>query len=214
MNSKLSVAIYVRVSTQDQSCELQKSELTRYVESRGWVIFKIYEDKATGTNGNRPMLKALLKEARERQFDVLVCWKLDRLFRSLKDLIATLQELTEIKIDFISLKDNIDLTTSSGRLMMHLLGAFAEFEASLIRERVRAGMANAKARGKRLGRRPEIDSKRVVELRNQGMSLSSIAKELGVTKGAVSKCLSKLRLNNGLNNRGSIQLTKSGETVE
>lgn len=152
MASQLRVGIYVRVSTQDQSCELQKNELTRYVESRGWETHKIYEDHGhTGTNGNRPMLKALLKDARERNFDVLICWKLDRLFRSLKDLIGTLHELTELKVDFISLKDNIDLTTSSGRLMMHLLGAFAEFEASLIRERVRAGINNARAKGIKFG---------------------------------------------------------------
>lgn len=183
------VALYLRVSTQDQSCELQRTELTRYVESRGWEIHQIFEDKATGTNGNRPMLKALLRDARERQFDILICWKLDRLFRSLKDLIATLQELTELKIDFISLKDNIDLTTSSGRLMMHMLGAFAEFEASLIKERVRAGLNNARAKGKRLGRPKVRDDARIQSLRATGLSVRQIAAQIGTSIGSVQRSL-------------------------
>ena len=119
------VAIYLRVSTQDQATELQQRELTAYVQARGWVVFKTYEDKATGTTANRAMLKAMLTDARLRRLDRIIVWKLDRFARSLKDLVTMLQELSELGIEFISLRDNIDLTTSSGRLMMHMIGAFA-----------------------------------------------------------------------------------------
>lgn len=185
------VALYVRVSTQDQSCELQKRELTAYAEARGWHIAGIYEDKATGTNANRPMLKTLMADARARKVDVLLVWKLDRFARSLKDLLTMLQEISDLGIAFVSFKDQIDMTTAAGRLMMQMIGAFSEFEASLIKERVRAGLANAKAKGKRLGRPTQIDAARASLLRNQGMSLSQIAREMRTTKSGVSKTLRK-----------------------
>lgn len=184
-------ALYMRVSTQDQNLELQEAELNRYVSAREYVSFKTYSDRATGTNTNRPAFKELIADARARKFDVLIIWKLDRLFRSLKDMVVTLQELSELGIEFISIKDNIDLTTSSGRLMMHLLGAFAEFEASLIRSRVLAGLANAKAKGKKLGRPNYLDHNTIYELRSKGHSLSSIANQLGCTKSGVSKSLKR-----------------------
>ena len=189
----MKVGIYLRVSTQDQSTDLQRREIEQYVKARGWDDIAIYEDKATGTNGNRPSLKQLLSDARERKVDVLICWKLDRFFRSLKDLISTLQEFNELGVQFISLKDNIDMTTSAGRLMLHIIGAFGEFEASLIQERVRAGLRAAKANGTVLGRPPRIDPRQVIQLRNKGLSLSEIGKQIGATKGAVSKTLSKAR---------------------
>ena len=119
----------------------------------------------------------------------MLAWKLDRLFRSLKDLVITLQDLSELGVDFISLKDNIDMTTSSGRLLTHLLGAFAEFEASLIRERVKAGLAHAKSKGQRLGRPKVRDDTRIEELRAQGLSIQAIADRLGVSKAAVQRAL-------------------------
>jgi DNA invertase Pin-like site-specific DNA recombinase len=170
MKSIARVALYLRVSTQDQSTELQSNELLKYIEARGLPDPIIYQDKSTGTNGNRPAFKQLMADIRQRKVDLVICWKLDRLFRSLKDLIATLQEWNELGVEFISLKDNIDLTTSAGRLMLHIIGAFGEFEASLIRERVRAGLANAKAHGKRLGRPPTIDAVHVRKLRAAGLS--------------------------------------------
>ena len=133
----LHVAIYLRVSTQDQSTEIQRHELISFVGSRGWGEPKVYEDKESSTTIKRPALQQLLTDARARRVDVIVCWKLDRLFRSLGDLVAVLKELEELGVLFISMRDQIDMTTSAGRLMTHLLGAFAEFEASLIRERVR-----------------------------------------------------------------------------
>jgi DNA invertase Pin-like site-specific DNA recombinase len=185
--SSLRVAIYVRVSTQDQSCELQRRELEEFALSRSWTIYSVFEDKATGTNGNRPMLKAMLSDARARKFDVLLCWKLDRLFRSLKDLVVVLQDLKELGVDFVSLRDNLDLTTSAGRLMLHMIGAFAEFEASLIRERVCAGIRNARAKGKRLGRPKVRDDAQIATLRSRGMSMREIAKQLRTSLGSVQR---------------------------
>lgn len=131
------VAVYVRCSTQEQSTELQQREIESYAKARSWNQLTWFEDLASGTSSNRPNLQKLLVEARARRIDVIVVWKLDRFARSLKDLVTLLQEFSELGITFFSLKDQIDLGTSAGRLMMHLIGAFAEFEASLIRERVR-----------------------------------------------------------------------------
>ena len=183
------VAIYVRVSTQDQSCELQQRDISNYVASRGWVVECIYEDKATGTNGNRAGLKEMMVAVRRRQVDVVICWKLDRLFRSLKDIVGTLQEFNELGVEFVSLRDNVDLTTSSGRLMFHIIGAFGEFEASLIRERVRAGIKNAKEKGIRFGR-PRLNMEvKIRELRAFGKSYRAIQKELNVSSGTVRRAL-------------------------
>jgi DNA invertase Pin-like site-specific DNA recombinase len=187
---QLRVACYVRVSTHEQSCDLQKRDLAMFIEARGWQIHAIYEDIGTGTKANnRPALKQMLKEGRERRYDVVLCWKMDRLFRSLKDLVLTLHLFEELGISFVSLRDNLDLTTSHGRLMMQICGAFAEFEASLIRERVKAGLSAAKAKGVRLGRQRRIDRERVYALRKQGLSLTQIGKLVKATKSGVSKTL-------------------------
>ncbi|MGK5088968.1 recombinase family protein [Bdellovibrionota bacterium FG-2] len=196
MNELKKIGIYLRVSTAEQSTELQESEIKAYLKSRGWADFKLYEDKATGTNNNRPQLKALLQDARQRKVDIIVVWKLDRFARSLKDLITMLQELTELGVAFVSLKDQMDLTTSAGRLMLHLIGAFAEFEASLIKERVRAGIQNAKAKGTKLGRPTQINLTKALELRAQGLSLGKIAKQMGISKSCVHKSLTQISSSN------------------
>lgn len=169
------VAIYLRVSTQDQNTDLQKSDLLMFTKSKGWVVTEIYEDKATGTNANRSNLKRMLCDSRDGRLDVIICWKLDRLFRSLKDLIITLQEMSDLGVEFVALKDNIDLTTSAGRLMTHILGAFAEFEASIIRSRVNAGLAEAKRKGVKLGRRKSRPSELIRELKSKGYTYRRIA---------------------------------------
>lgn len=183
-------AIYIRVSTESQSTDLQRHDIEQFVAQRGWS-YVVYEDKFSGTSMKRPGLQRLMNDAREDSFDVVVCWKLDRLFRSLKDLITTLNELTELKVDFISLKDNIDLTTASGRLLAHLLGAIAQFEADLIKVRVIAGLTEAKRKGIRLGRPTTLPTDDIHFLRSQGLSLSKIAKRLKCSKSAVHKTLSK-----------------------
>ena len=185
------IALYLRVSTNDQSTELQKSEVISYCKARGFSNIEIYEDIGrTGTNDNRPELKRLLADARQRKCDVVVCWKIDRLFRSLKHLILTLQEFDELGIKFISLKDQIDLTTSSGRLLMQIIGAMGEFEASLIKERVKAGLAAAKAKGKALGRPHKRNDAEILKLRGAGKTVRQIAAELNISKSTVALALS------------------------
>jgi DNA invertase Pin-like site-specific DNA recombinase len=191
MTNNPRVAIYIRVSTKDQSTALQLSELTQYLDARGWSHRAIYEDVGSGTNSNRAQLRKLLEDANNRTIDLVICWKLDRLFRSLKDLVTTLQNFNDVGVSFISLKDQIDITTASGRLLTHLLAAFGEFEAALIRERVRAGLNEAKRKGIKLGRPRIVNPESVFILRSEGHSMSQISDRLNISKSAVHKTLSE-----------------------
>lgn len=185
------IAVYLRVSTNDQSTELQRNEILAYLKARNWDSFSVYEDVGkTGTNDNRPALKKLIADAKHRKFDIVVCWKIDRLFRSLKHLILTLQEFDELGIKFISLKDQIDLTTSSGRLLMQIIGAMGEFEAALIKERVKAGLAAAKAKGKALGRPQKRNDAEILKLKEAGKTVRQIAEQLHISKSTVANALS------------------------
>jgi DNA invertase Pin-like site-specific DNA recombinase len=146
-------AIYARVSTFDQEPENQLQEVRRYVTARGWTLNKEYVDHGvSGSKDSRPALNAMLADAKRRRLDVIVVWRLDRLGRNLKHLITTLDELQGWGVSFVSLGEGIDATTPAGRLQMHLLGAIAGFERARIVERVRAGLARARAQGTRLGR--------------------------------------------------------------
>lgn len=148
----MKTAIYVRVSTSDQSNSMQKREIAAYLKNKGITGFDTYEDTMTGITFNRPALKELLKACNAGQVETLVVYKLDRLGRSLSQLIEVLEELKNNKVTFISVKDNIDLSTPVGVLLMHLMGAFAQFERDIIVERTKSGMANAKAKGVSIGR--------------------------------------------------------------
>ncbi|MDX1470018.1 MAG: recombinase family protein [Flavobacteriaceae bacterium] len=194
------VAIYVRVSTEDQSTELQKSDLLSYIKFRDWNLVKIYEDTGTGTNGDRLEYKRLMKDARSGKFDIVLTWKLDRLFRSLKGVVEALNEFTELGIQFNSYKDQIDMTTASGRLMTHMLAAFGEFEAALIRERVMAGLENAKKKGVKLGRPSVIDVEELLRLKAEGLSIRVMAKELNCSKSTVHKTLKRIEEEGPLTN--------------
>lgn len=186
------VALYVRCSTVEQSTDLQKRELTEYANARGWAVYEIYEDHGkTGTNTNRPAFQKLLSDSKRRKFDGIVVYKLDRAFRSLKDLVTVLSEWNALGVSFISLRDHVDLSTPSGRLMTQIIGAMSEFEASLIRERVRAGLAHARAKGVVLGRKPSLDREKVFALRSKGMKATDIARELQCTRSAISKILGR-----------------------
>src|SRR6476620_3740248 len=145
-------AIYARVSTLDQHVENQLSELRSYVERRGWTAVEYVDKGVTGAKDRRPALDELLTAARRRRFDVLVCWQLDRLGRNLRHLILMLDELQALGIAFVTLGEGIDTSTPAGRLQLHILSAIAEFERSRIQERVVAGLARARAQGRRLGR--------------------------------------------------------------
>lgn len=186
------VAIYVRCSTShhDQKPETQLSKLRDYVDRRGWELCEeIVDHGFSGVDSNRPGLKELMKLGRKREIDVILVLKLDRLFRSLKNIVNTLYELDELGVEFISLNDNIDMTTPSGRLMMHIIASFAEFEAALIRERTMMGLQLAIKKGKTLGRPKTIDEERIIELREKGFSYRKIQAELGCSKGAVCRAL-------------------------
>ncbi|MEK6706549.1 MAG: recombinase family protein [Candidatus Poribacteria bacterium] len=179
------IGIYLRVSTTEQNTDLQSLEIKQYVHARGWDQVAVYEDKATGTHAGRPAFQRLMKDAKGRKLDVVVCWKLDRFSRSLKDLVVTLQELAEVGVAFISIRDQVDLTTSAGRLMPHMVGAFAEFEASLIRERVMAGLKAARA----LGRPTTRNNEKIRALRSRELSYRAIQRKLGISKGAICRSL-------------------------
>lgn len=186
------VAIYARVSTTNgQSPEMQLSDLREYVSRRGWEVFAEYVDNGvSGAKESRPELNRLMADAHRRHFDVVLCWKIDRFGRSLKHLVNALADLDSYGIAFVSLRDNLDLSTPSGRLMFQIIGAMAEFERSLIQERVRAGLRNAKLRGKTLGRPPlALDCGRIARLRASGTSIRAISAQLGVSASTVHKAL-------------------------
>jgi putative DNA-invertase from lambdoid prophage Rac len=189
---KRNVAVYLRVSTEKQSSDMQLNEVNRFIEIKGWNIVRVYEDKLSGSTSKRPGLQEMLRDAESKKFEVIVTYKLDRFFRSLKELLTTLHDLHESGIDFVAVRDNLDFTTSSGRLMVHLLGAIAQFERELIHARVVAGIENAKKKGVRLGRPPVVNHYDIRLLYSQGLSLSKIAKRVGCSKTSVYKSISKL----------------------
>ncbi len=187
------VAIYARVSTTDkgQDVGMQLRDLEAYTKARGWTIRDRFVDEGvSGSQTKRPALDRLLSACRRRQIDVVLVWRLDRLGRSLKHLIMTLDELQSLGVAFVSLHEQLDCTTATGQLLLHLLGAFAEFERAIIRERVKAGLANARNKGKRLGRPSlAIDHLQVKTLRKTGHSIRQIAGELHVSPASVHKTL-------------------------
>lgn len=183
------IALYARVSTVNgnQDPEMQLAELREYAARRRLTIYDEYVDHGvSGSKESRPALNRMMVDARRREFDAVLVWKIDRLGRSLKHLVVTLADLNALGVAFISLRDNLDLSTPSGRLMFQIIGAMAEFERALIQERVRAGLRNAKAKGKRIGRpRQPVDSGKVLELRSGGVSWRDISQRLGVGLGTV-----------------------------
>jgi putative DNA-invertase from lambdoid prophage Rac len=178
-------AIYARVSTTDQNNEMQTRELTEYIARRGWTLTGTYTDTMSGAKAKRPGLDALMADARVRRFDVVLVWKLDRFGRSLVNCVAGIQELAALDVRFIAVSQALDTDHSNptSRLLMHILAAVAEFERELIRERVRAGVQNAKRNGKALGR-PKVVVRRdlIVEKRKAGQSWRAIAKDLGIAQ--------------------------------
>ena len=166
---------------------MQLRELREYAGRRQWEIAEIYTDTGvSGSKDSRPALNRLMADACRRRFDSVLVWKLDRFGRSLRHLVNALAELEALGVAFISLGDNLDLSTPSGRLMFQIIGAMAEFERALIQERVRAGLRNARAKGKHLGR-PQtlVDTARIAALRTSGASWREISKRLKVPLSTV-----------------------------
>lgn len=186
------VAIYTRISTTDkgQDLETQLLPLKEYAKAREWEIFEIYEEKISGSKECRPELQKLLSAAQKRKFDICLCFRFDRFARSSKQLINSLDFFQSVGIDFVSYQENIDTTTPAGKMMFTMISAFAEFERSIIQERVKAGLVKAKAQGKKLGRpKKKVDTARIKELREQGLSVRKVAEMLGISKTMVGNVL-------------------------
>jgi putative DNA-invertase from lambdoid prophage Rac len=181
------VGIYARVSTHDQqTLPLQLKAMRQYVKQRKWKLVQQVEEVGSGAK-QRPKREELLKAARRREVDAIVVWKLDRWGRSLADLITTLAELRDLGIAFVSLTEALDFTTSAGRAMIGLLSVFAEFERDMIRERVKAGIAQARSEGKRHGR-PRTAATKAAEVKRlykKGWNKSEIARELEISRASV-----------------------------
>jgi len=190
-------AIYARVSTHDkgQDPDLQLKPLREYSKQRGFEVTGEFVDVGvSGSKDRRPELDRLMDLAKKRLIDCVIVWKLDRFGRSLKHLVTALDEFEKLGVSFISYRENLDLTSSAGKLMFHIIAAMAEFERTLIVERVKAGIVNARAKGKQIGRKPidPIFVEKMFELRSQNLSYEKISKELKLSVGVIHKTLRKI----------------------
>lgn len=192
--STVRAALYCRVSCQEQDVAMQVNELRLYVEKRGWTLAGEYVDQISGAKSSRPGLDKLMADARERRIDTVCVWALDRFGRSLRHLVTTIDELTSLGVGFVAVTQGIDTTNTSptGTLTIQILGAVAQFEREMIRARVRAGVAKAKASGKRLGRpqrwtRAQVD--KAESLRDAGRSWRETAMAVGLPVRTVRRAL-------------------------
>ena len=183
-------AIYARVSTLDQTAENQLTELRQYIKVRGWTAQEYVDEGVSGSTDRRSALDKLLSDAKRRRFDVLVCWRLDRLGRNLRHLILFLEELNALGVAFVSLAEGIDATTPAGRLQMHILGAIAEFERARIAERVRLGLARVKANGQKLGRPPRVLTGKQLALVKK-LGVKEATWKLGISRSTLYRRLSQ-----------------------
>lgn len=183
------VAIYTRVSTSDQSTQSQHHQLMQYLLSRGWAPFSVYTDEGvSGVKSSRPALDRLMADARQRKFDIVLVWSLDRFARSTKQLLLALDEFNALKIQFVSYTQSIDTTTPTGILFFTIVAAFAQFERDMIRSRVKAGLDNARRKGTVLGRRRVvINVDQVLYLRSAGKSWEWIAQTMKTSTGTVRR---------------------------
>jgi DNA invertase Pin-like site-specific DNA recombinase len=184
-------AVYARVSTHDQqTLGLQAEAMKCYVKDRGWSLAKQVEDVGSGVK-ERGGREALLKAARRREIDVIIVWRLDRWGRSVADLMTTLRDLAGQGVGFVSLTEALDLTTPTGRAMAGMLAIFAEFEREILRERVRAGIAQARKEGRPHGRprTASLKSDEVARLKAEGRSHAEIARRLGIGRTSVRRIL-------------------------
>lgn len=183
------LAIYARVSTTNhgQDVNVQLRELRQFAEARGWQIAGEYVDAGvSGSKDSRPELNRLMADAHHRRFEVVCVWRFDRFARSVSHLLRALETFKALGIDFVSFSEQMDTSTPAGKMVFTVLGAVAELERSLIVERVRAGLRNARAKGKQLGRpRTIVDAAEIARLRALGHSWPHIARDLGVSVGAV-----------------------------
>ena len=187
----MKTAIYARVSTDEQTTDNQVIELKKVAERNGWEIEAIYADTISGAKSKRPQLDKLMKAIMRKEIDMVMVWSVDRLGRSLQHLTTLLSDIHSKGVDLYLHQQGIDTTTPSGKMMFQMCGVFAEFERSLIRERVMAGLERARSQGKRLGRPPvpPILIEKMKRMRQEGMTLTAIAKKVGVSVGKVHQCV-------------------------
>lgn len=185
------VALYARVSTGEQTARNQTRELREYAKRRGWRMAGDYVDEGiSGAKASRPALDRLMADAKKGSFGVVLVWRFDRFARSTTHLLSALEEFRVLGIDFVSLQESIDTGTPMGRMVFTICAAVAELERSLIRERVMAGLARARAEGKALGRPPKpLDTRAIVALRRSGWAIRKIATHLHTSKSTVARCL-------------------------
>lgn len=184
------IAIYARVSTSEQDAELQLVELRRYVTARGWAVVGEFVDQGvSGAVASRPALDRLRVAARRRDVDGVVVWRFDRFSRSITDLVASLEEFRVLGVAFVSIHEQIDTGSPTGRVVFAVVAAMAEFEREILRERVKAGLARARERGVRLGRPLKLDALEVLRLRRDGMSVRAIARSVGAPASTVADLL-------------------------
>jgi DNA invertase Pin-like site-specific DNA recombinase len=187
--AKVHAAIYARVSTLNggQDPTLQTRELKEYCQRRGWQVFDCYVDNGfSGKKDSRPQLNRMMQDAHERRFDVVVVWRFDRFARSVSHLLRALETFNSLGVQFVSLSEQVDTSTPTGKMVFTVLGAVAELERNLIVERVRAGLRHARAKGKRLGRpKKSVDAAQIKSMRVAGDSWRVIARRLGVSVGTV-----------------------------
>ena len=188
------IAIYARVSTKDQSVDMQLDDLERYSKERGFKVFKVYRDNGvSGTKESRSALSELMNDAKKRKFDVVLVWRFDRFARSTKHLISALYEFRNLGIDFISYQENIDTSSPLGEAVFTIISAMAKLERDIIAERVKGGLRRAQANGKRLGRpKSDVNTDKIVEYRRQKKSIRQIARELNLTNNLVFRTLQKV----------------------
>lgn len=189
------IGLYGRVSTSNgkQDVEVQLQPLRQYCKQRGFTVYREYIDHLSGADDDRPSLKQLMDDARKRKMDTVLVWKFDRFARSTKSLVLALEEFRQLGVDFISYSENIDTSTPMGKAMFTMISAMAEFERSLIQERVVAGLKKAVADGKRLGRpRQAFNLDRALQLKRDGSSWSQLANQMEVSSATLRRILPPL----------------------
>ena len=196
LNTTKRVALYARVSTLDkgQDPETQLVQLRGYAQARNFEVITEFIDYASGTSEDRTQYKLMMAAAKKRKIDVVLVWRYDRFARSTQALVNALKEFQSLGIDFISYQENIDTTTPTGELIFHVMASLAQFESSLISQRVKAGMARAKAQGKHIARPPisKQMQEKIIELQREGVSMNKISKTLGIAYGTVYNYRSKM----------------------
>ena len=181
-------ALYVRVSTTDQTPETQLLDLRQLAAARGYEIVGEYSDKISGVKTKRPGLDQLLADARRHRFNIVMVWAFDRIARSVRHFLEVLDELNHLNVEFVSFRENIDTGGPLGRALIVIIGAISELERSLIVERVKAGMRRARLEGRQIGRAPmNVDREQVIRDRLSGMSLTQVARKHAISRASVCR---------------------------